>query len=131
MTSLADTAHLQIPAATASSGMPEAREVVPSSTPAREMRRHGVFLPVLLPGLALCAWLGLEAEQALTQRQQLQAQFVAQESALPGAQRVRAAADALAQSTQALADTGNPQAQLVIEELRRRGVTLKPAVPSR
>jgi hypothetical protein len=45
------------------------------------------------------------------------------------AQRVRQTLDALASETKKLADAGNPNAKIVIDELAKRGITVNPQSP--
>jgi hypothetical protein len=45
------------------------------------------------------------------------------------AEKVRSTLDRLALETQKLADAGNPSARIVVDELRRRGVTINPPAP--
>lgn len=119
MSDLSDADFIEAPAALASA-VP-----APRSLPA--------IVPLLLPMLAIGLYLGFQAEQAMTERQQLQAQLAAQEAPLASARRVRAAADALAADTQKMASDGNLDAQHIVEQLRRHGVVIQPgklAAPS-
>ena len=49
-----------------------------------------------------------------------------QEQVVQNAAKMRAQLDALAAETQRLADQGNPNAKLLVEELRKRGITINP-----
>jgi hypothetical protein len=49
-----------------------------------------------------------------------------QAAPLAQAQRIRAATDSMVTKTRELADAGDPNAQLVIAQLRQRGVTINP-----
>lgn len=85
---------------------------------------RSAFLPLLLFALALVAWLGFQCIQQIGERQQLfnlQGSLDAQEAA---AKKVRASLDAVATATAKLATAGNPNAGVVVEELRKRGVTI-------
>lgn len=96
----------------------------PQASPARGA---SAFVPVLLLALALVAWLGFQAFQQLSERQQLaqlQASLDLQEQA---ATKVRASLDAVASATARLATNGNPTARVLVEELRKRGVTINPS----
>jgi hypothetical protein len=44
--------------------------------------------------------------------------------------KLRASLDALAVDTQRLAEAGNPSAKLLVDELRKRGITINPAAPT-
>jgi hypothetical protein len=86
--------------------------------------RQSAFVPVLLLALAFVAWLGFQCVQQIGERQQLtalQASLDAQEAA---AKKVRASVDAVATATAKLAAEGNANARVVVEELRKRGVTI-------
>ena len=86
--------------------------------------RASSFIPTLLLGLAFVAWLGFQATQQLMERQQLtlaQATLEPQELA---ANKLRASLEAVATSTARLATAGNVNARVIVEELRKRGVTI-------
>ncbi len=106
----------------------------PPSAPARGVaglpRQYGTFLPHLLMAVALVAWLGFQAAQQVSERQQLAAMdaaFAPQEQA---AQKVRTSLETIVTATAKLADEGNANAQTVIDQLKKRGVTVNaPAAP--
>ena len=86
--------------------------------------RTSGFIPALLLALAFVAWLGFQATQQLMERQQLtlaQATLEPQEQA---ANKLRASLEAVATSTARLAAAGNVNARVIVEELRKRGVTI-------
>jgi uncharacterized protein HemX len=100
-----------------------------ASAPAKAQASAGLslFLPILLLALAFVAWLAFQAMQQVSERQQLtqtQASLEPQEQA---ATKLRASLDALAVATAGLAAQGNPNARVIVEELRKRGVTINPA----
>ncbi|MBC7727272.1 MAG: hypothetical protein H7242_06605 [Microbacteriaceae bacterium] len=98
-----------------------------ASAPAHAQVGVGLFLPILLLAVAFVAWLAFQAMQQVSERQQLvqaQAHLDSQEQA---ATKLRASLDALAVATAGLAAQGNPNARVIVEELRRRGVTINPA----
>jgi hypothetical protein len=84
------------------------------------------FLPLLLSMLALAVWLGHQAWQLAADRQSLQAAHAAQQPTVDNAAKLRTSLDALAADTQRLADGGNPNAKLLVDELKKRGVTINP-----
>lgn len=87
---------------------------------------YSAFYPLLLLGLAVLGWFAFQSWQLISERQQLQ-QFVAgQQPQVDNAGRLRASLDRLALSTRQLAQEGNPNARLLVEELQRRGVTINP-----
>ncbi len=100
-----------------------------ASAPAKAQASAGLslFLPILLLTLAFVAWLAFQAMQQVSERQQLtqaQASLEPQEQA---ATKLRASLDALVVATAGLAAQGNPNARVIVEELRKRGVTINPA----
>ena len=90
-------------------------------------RGVSAFVPVLLLALALVAWLGFQAWQQFSERQQLaqlQASIDVQEQT---ATKIRSSLDAVATATARLASNGNTTARVLVEELRKRGVTINPS----
>ncbi len=84
------------------------------------------FLPLLLLVIAFLSWTVIETIQLLAERRALVDAATQQTAPLAEARKIRAAADSLASKMQALADKGNPNAQAVVLELKRRGVTINP-----
>ena len=98
---------------------------------AHAQARVSLFLPILLLALAFVAWLGFQAMQQVSERQQLvqaQANLEPQEQS---AAKLRTSLDALAVATAGLAAHGNPNARVIVEELRKRGVTINPAAAAK
>ena len=85
---------------------------------------HSAFVPLLLGGLAVLGWLGFQVWQFNVERQALQAAYASQQQTVDGAAKLRASLDTLAADTQRLADAGNPNARTLVEELKKRGVTI-------
>jgi hypothetical protein len=95
------------------------------ATPAAPVR--SAFLPLLLGLLALVAVLGHQAWQLDQDRRQLQAAHDGTAPRIEAATRLRRSLDLLAADTQRLADSGNAPARVLVEELRRRGITINTA----
>jgi hypothetical protein len=95
----------------------------------RDTLQHGPYVPLLLGGLALAAWFGLQAWMLVEERSALQASHAAQQQTVDNAAKLRQSLDAVAADTQRLADAGNPNAKLLVEELRKRGITINPNAP--
>jgi hypothetical protein len=91
---------------------------------------HSPFLPVLLGSLALLGWLGFQTQQLLNERQTLQGGYASQQQTVDNAGKLRVSLDALAADTQRMADGGNPNAKLLVDELRKRGITISTAATS-
>ena len=90
--------------------------------------RAGPFVPLLL-SLAVSAWSGFQTLQLWNERGTLAAAIVVHDRNVAEAKKIRTALDTLARETNALADRGNVNARLVVNELKRRGVTIDPGVP--
>ena len=86
------------------------------------------FVPMLLGGLALLGWLGFQTYGLFTERESLTAAHTAQQQTVDNAGKLRTSLDALAADTQRIADAGNPSARVLIEELRKRGITINAPV---
>lgn len=90
-----------------------------------EKSTRSAFVPVLLMGVALAGWLGFQTVQLVVERNQLNAQTAALVAPLENAAKLRAQGDALVNATQALANQGNANAQRMVSDLQRRGITIK------
>ena len=97
-----------------------------------EADSNSPFVPVLLSALALLGWLGFQTWQLYAERQALQAGYASQQQTVENSSKLRASLDALAADTQRMADSGNSNAKLLVEELKKRGITINttPAAPS-
>jgi hypothetical protein len=85
---------------------------------------------VLLLALALLGFFGFQTSQLWRERGQLAQALAALQPQVEAASRSRAAIDRLAVSTNRMAEQGNPNARAIVEELRRRGVTIDPNAPA-
>ena len=109
---------------------PPARPRVYTQAPARSHAPgthnapYSAFVPLLLGGIALAGWLVFQAVQLNTERQALQTAFASQQQTVDSAGKLRATLDTLAADTQRLADSGNPTARTLVDELKKRGVTI-------
>lgn len=90
-------------------------------------RGQGVFLPVLLLTITSLAWFLFQATQLLAERNTLQQSREAQQAQVQQSQKLRDSLDGLASDTARLAEQGNRNAKLVVDELRKRGVTINTA----
>ncbi|MCK9687943.1 hypothetical protein [Scleromatobacter humisilvae] len=96
----------------------------PRATAQPAPRQYSSFLPQLLTGLTLVVWLGLQAFQQVGERQQLASLDAAIAPQEQGAQKVRNSLEAIATATAKLASEGNANAQIVVDQLKKRGVTI-------
>ena len=85
---------------------------------------RSAFIPlfILLATYALSAL--FQTVQLARERSTLTAVRTNQDKLVQDSRRVRDNVDRLARDTQALADRGNQNAKLLVDELRRRGITI-------
>lgn len=92
------------------------------SSPEREPQAG---LPIILLALAFTVMVAFQTVQLLRERGNLEAIRAGQETPVQETVKLRDTAQALAGETAQLADSGDAGAKQAIEELRRRGITLK------
>ena len=97
--------------------------------PARA-QRWSVFVPVFLLALTYVAWTVFQTTQLVVERNALQTLRSNQDKQVEESKKVRERFESLSRETQLLANRGNRGAQLIMEELRRRGITITTDVPS-
>jgi len=100
-----------------------------SSVDSREPYRgapRGPFVPLLLFMAAFLGWTIFQTTELIRERSTLGQARSSQTAPLAQAQKIRSGTDSLAKKTQELADAGNPNAQLVIAQLKQRGITVNP-----
>ena len=100
------------------------------SSPRPQPAARGPFEPLLLLAIAFLGWTAIQTTQLMTDRRSLADVAAQQVAPFAAAQKIRAAADSLAKKMQALADKGNPNAQLVVVELKKRGITINTGAAS-
>lgn len=93
----------------------------------RDERSRGVFTPLLLLALSLLLWFAFQTFQLWSERQQLAQMRAAQDVQMQAAGKVRASLDAVASTTAKMAESGNVSARVLVEELRKRGITINAA----
>lgn len=105
--------------------------MTPEALPNREPRPVGAspFIPMLLAALTLAGWFAFQTVQLLGERQQLTTLRASQEAQVDAATKLRGSLDAMASATARLADAGNVNARLLVDELRQRGITINPNAP--
>ena len=79
---------------------------------------------MLLIALAFFFWIGFQTLQLANESRALNAAIQGQEQTLQSATKLCQSLDAIARETRKLADQGNPNAQLLVDELKRRGITI-------
>ncbi len=88
------------------------------------------FLPVLILGLVLLAWFGFQASQLNVERAAMRDAMASQEKTIQDSKKLRDSLDAIARGTAQLADGGNANARLIVDELKKRGITISPNQPT-
>ena len=88
------------------------------------------FLPVLILGLALFAWFAFQASQLHAERDAMRDVVSGQEKSVQESKKLRDSLDAIARGTAQLADGGNANARLIVDELKKRGITISPTQPT-
>ena len=114
-----------LPPATTAPTAPTApfRRPVPAVAPAG----RSPFAPMLLLAIAFVAWLGFQATQQIGERRQLAELQTSLDPQEIAARKVRTSLDAVATSTAKLAADGDASARVIVEELRKRGITINNA----
>jgi hypothetical protein len=84
-------------------------------------------IPLGILAVALLVWTASVTWNLASENTRLQAAKASQETLVQNSQKLRASLDTLASETAKLAAEGNPSARLLVDELRKRGVTIKPS----
>jgi hypothetical protein len=85
------------------------------------------FIPLLLLAIAFVVFASFQTMQMVTTRNQLSQAQANLEPQIQQANKVRASLDAVAIATAKLAAEGNGNAQVVVEQLRKHGITINAA----
>jgi hypothetical protein len=90
------------------------------------------FAPILILALVMLAWFGFQATLLRAERDALRDLVTnqAQVKRADDAKKLLDSLDSIARGTQQLADGGNANARLIVEELKKRGITISPNVPT-
>lgn len=83
-------------------------------------------LPLLLVIMALVIWFSFQTVQLYKERQNLKTAHANQEKIIADAGKMRAQLDAIAAGTQRLADQGNANAQTIVQQLAKSGISINP-----
>lgn len=87
------------------------------------------FWPLLLLATGWLVWMSFQLMVSLNDRKVLRDAHAQQQQTVDKSAQLRASLDALATDTHRLAEAGNPNARALVEELKRRGVTINPNAP--
>lgn len=84
------------------------------------------FVPLMILALVLAAWFGFQATQLRAERDAMRDLHANQEKQVQDSKKLRDSLDAIARGTAQLAEGGNANAKLIVDELKKRGVTITP-----
>jgi hypothetical protein len=91
--------------------------------------RASPFIPILILALAFVGWSGFQTTQLVQEKGVLATLKVTQDKQTEDSKKLRESLENLAKGTLALSNQGNPNARLIVDELRRRGITISPDTP--
>lgn len=89
-----------------------------------ESSARSVFWPLVIFGVATTSWSAFQAYQLVQEHEALKKLHANQETLVQNSAKLRAQLDGIAADTLRLANAGNANAQAIVNELRRRGVTI-------
>ena len=93
-------------------------------------QRTSPFIPILILALTVAAWSGFQTTQLVQEKDALATLRANQEKQMEDSKKLRESLDGLGKGTLALSNRGNANARLIVDELRRRGVTINPEAPA-
>ena len=90
------------------------------------------FVPILVLALVMLAWFGFQATLLRAERDALREAMTdaAQVKRGADAKKLMESLDAIMRGTSQLADGGNPNARLIVDELKKHGVSYTPTKPA-
>ena len=88
------------------------------------------FIPFVILALSVTGWAAFQMTQLLRERDSLETAHSSQERPMENSKKLRDQLDGLARETQLLANKGNAGARLIVEELKKRGITINPEPPA-
>jgi len=88
------------------------------------------FIPFLILALSVTGWAAFQMTQLLRERDSLDVARSSQERPMENSKKLRDQLDGLARDTQLLANKGNASARLIVDELKKRGITINPEPPA-
>jgi hypothetical protein len=99
-----------------------------------ESSQRSAFVPLLILALSLLGWFVFQAMQVQADRDVIQTAVAGQNRQIEESKKLRTAFETLYRGTQQLADGGNANARLVVDELKKRGLAITgtpPAAPKK
>ncbi len=88
------------------------------------------FLPLMILGLVLLVWFGFQAVQLRAERDIIRDALTTQDKQIEDSRKLRDSFFAIAHGAEVLADGGNANARLVVDGLKKRGITVTPNPPA-
>jgi hypothetical protein len=85
-----------------------------------------VFIPLVILTLVTVGWAAFQMTQLMRERDALAVARANQERPMENAKKLRDGLDSLAKQTQLLATKGNAGAKIIVDELKKRGITINP-----
>lgn len=110
--------------------MSEPFESSRATSPSSDAAPMSAFLPVLILGLVLLGWFCFQAVQLRAERDAIAEAVTMQEKTVGESKKLRDSFYAIAHGAEQLADAGNPSARLVVDGLKKRGITITPNPPA-
>ena len=101
-----------------------------SSVPNRVRGHRSAFVPLLILALAVTGWAAFQMTQLLRERDSLEVARTNQERPMENSKKLREQLDGIARETQVLANKGNAGARLIVDELKKRGITISTETPA-
>ncbi len=92
----------------------------------RDRRDWSPFIPLLILMLTYLGWTLFQTYQLMRESDALVKVHANQERQFQESKKLRDSLDKVARETQMLANRGNKGALLIVDELRKRGVTINP-----
>ena len=97
-----------------------------ASLTTRGRSERSAFIPLLILALAVAGWATFQMTQLLRERDALETARSGQDRLMENSKKLRDQLDGLARETQLLANKGNAGARLIVDELKKRGITINP-----
>jgi hypothetical protein len=86
-------------------------------------------VPILITLISINAWFGFQTYQLFVEQRNLAAMETGQETTVVTAKKLRVQLDGLASGTSRLAQQGNANAQQIVTELAKHGITINSNEP--